>query len=114
MSEAGLLNNDLPCVDIHDTGDTYTVIADVPGFPKDNIEVTIDHEVLKISGKRETAVPEPHTACRLERKQKYFQRSFSFPAPIDTEKVQAKVEDGVLTVNLTKASSAKPRRLTIE
>lgn len=114
MNEVGLAyDSRLPCVDIYDTGDSYLLMADVPGFSKKDIEITIDRDVLTLSGERKSSVPEGCKAHRLERGSQKFSRSFSFPVPIDTEKVRAEVQEGVLKVELAKADSAKPRRLTV-
>lgn len=103
-----------PGVNLHDNGDAYLVRAEVPGLTEKDINVTVNQDVLTITGERKDDAPEGYTVHRRERAPVRFSRSFSFPSAVDTEKVKASVRHGVLTVELAKAANAKPRQITVK
>ncbi len=99
-------------VDIHEDAESITVEAEMPGFKKDEISVTLEQGVLSISAERksEEAKGEKHL---VERCYKRVARSFKLPIPVDESKVDAKLADGVLTLKLAKREEAKPRRIEV-
>lgn len=103
-----------PSSNIYDAGNEFVVRADVPGLSEKDVNVSVNQDVLTISGARETGAPEGYTAHRRERLAVRFSRSFSFPAPVDMEKVKASVKNGVLTVHLAKAAEAQPRQISVK
>ena len=103
-----------PVTNLHDTGDAYLVRAEVPGLSDKDVKVEVNQDVLTISGKREGNAPEGYTVHRRERAPVQFSRSFSFPTPVDMEKVGASVKNGVLTVRLAKAAEAQPRQIAVK
>lgn len=105
----------IPPVDIHETDGAFVCTADLPGLSKDDIEVTVEDGTLTISGERtfENTENEKAQLRRVERSYGSFRRSFTLPTGIDAKKVEAKFKDGVLTLTLPKAETAKPRRITV-
>ena len=105
-------------VDIYEDADQLHVEAEVPGFTRDEVDVTIDNNVLTITADRsgtsaqQENAPQPSWLLR-ERRYTRFQRSFSLPNTIDGSSVDAKLVDGVLHVTLSKRQEAKPRKITI-
>lgn len=103
-----------PAVDIRETEDAYEVYAELPGLSKDDIDITIENNVLKLTGERrwekDLSEEEYH---RIERAYGGFTRAFSLPSRVDSENVKANFKDGVLTVTVPKREEAKPRRIDI-
>jgi len=99
-------------VDIHEDAEAITVEAEMPGFKKDEIRVTLEQGVLSISAERksEEVKGEKHLTERCYRR---LARSFKLPVAVDETKVDAHLEDGVLTLKLAKREEVKPRRIEV-
>ena len=104
-----------PSVDIRETDDALVVQAELPGIDKKDVNLEVKDGVMIISGERryEKEVEEEHVH-RIERSYGSFTRSFSLPSNVDTDKVQAEMKDGILTVRLPKRESAKPKAIAID
>jgi HSP20 family protein len=104
----------MPPVDIRETDEALVLNAEIPGLSKEDIEITVEQNVLTISGERrfEKDVKE-ESYHRRERVYGRFSRAFSLPANVQAAKVDATVKDGLLTVVLPKAEESKPRKVTI-
>lgn len=101
-----------PEVNIFETEDGYVLEAEVPGVSKDGLEITVDNTTLTIVARRaKTAVA--GEAVYRESTDADYRRVFELDPAIDTAKINAKVEQGVLTVHLPKSERAKPRKVTI-
>lgn len=103
-------------VDVVEKGDSYVVRAELPGVRKDDIEITLEGNQVTIAAevKRES---EQKDGERLVRSERYFgavYRSFVLPVDIDEAASNAKYEDGVLELTLTKKAEAQARKLTIQ
>lgn len=103
-----------PHVDLHDGGDKLMLTAEVPGMSEANINVTLNQDVLLLSGERKVEPPEGYTVHRKERNSIRFSRSFTLPCKVDPEKVSASAKNGVLTIELAKAPDAQPRQITVK
>jgi len=103
-----------PPVDIQETDDAYRIHAELPGMTKDDIQITMENNVLRLSGERkfekDTKQENYH---RIERTYGAFSRSFALPNQVSSDKVEAKFENGVLSIVVPKAEQAKPRRISI-
>jgi HSP20 family molecular chaperone IbpA len=102
----------LPNVDILETDKDFQLVTDLPGFKKDEVDVNISDGLLSI--KAEHHEKEKHQdkdgsikVLRSERKQYTFERKFSVGENIETDKVNAELEDGVLTISLPKLAAKK-------
>lgn len=102
-------------VDIWEDADQFHVAADLPGFTKDQVDVTLDNNVLTVTADRTATMEEKQDAGYLVRERRHIrlQRSFSLPNTIDESSVNAKLENGVLHVTLNKRAEAKPRKITV-
>jgi HSP20 family protein len=104
-----------PPVDIAEETDRILVTAELPGFTHDQIKVEVEGNVLTISGERkldhETS---GRNYSRMERSYGHFVRSFTLPAVVDRNRIQAKFENGLLTLELPKSEESKPRQIPIE
>jgi HSP20 family molecular chaperone IbpA len=102
----------VPPVDIYEEGDTLIVLADLPGVSKDGLQVHVEQGILSLEGKVDRDTP----GQVLNREFSYasFFRQFRITEAIDTEKIRAKLFNGVLRLELPKAEAAKPRRIPLE
>ncbi len=102
-----------PRVNVFDAGESLILQADVPGLGEKQVEVSVHQDTLTLSGERKPPSFEGYSVHRHERRGIRFSRSFTIPCPIDAEKAQAQVRDGVLTVTLPKAPEAQPKRIAV-
>ena len=100
-----------PPVDIVETDEGLTLVADVPGLDEKNLEISVDQGVLTIEGQ---AVFGSGDLLWREYAMDGYWRQFQLPDSFDASKARAEVKHGVLTLHLPKAEAAKPRKITIE
>jgi HSP20 family protein len=102
-------------VDVHEDGDHFYVEAELPGFTRDDIEITLEDGALTIRGERKTEEKkgDQKQALHVERRWSRFERSFMLPAAVNENSVQASLNDGLLTVTLDKREEVKPRKIQI-
>ena len=105
----------MPAVDIKETPEALTFSAELPGLTKEDVQITLDNNVLTIAGERkfEKDVKEENYH-RLERSYGSFARSFTVPGNVRFDQVDATFANGVLNVVLPKADEAKPRKIEIK
>lgn len=103
-----------PPANIRETDDAYMLAVELPGMKKDNIEITVENGFLQLRGERqledETKEGSYH---RIERAYGTFVRRFTLPNAVEADKTDANFQDGILTLTLPKASTAKPRRISV-
>jgi HSP20 family protein len=102
-----------PRTNLYDNGDHFVVVAEVPGLTKNDIELKIQGNYLELSGSRKSETPEGYKIHRTESAAATFTRSFTIPADVDVDKVDASLKDGLLTLKLPKAEAAKPKQISI-
>ena len=102
-----------PLVDIESTEDGYVLYAEMPGVSKDGIEVTVENGDLLIVGHRRPLDVSGEPIYRESRPYD-FRRVYELDPSIDTSRISARIENGLLTVNLPKAEKVKPRRIEVE
>ena len=100
-----------PPVDIIETEDGLTVLADVPGLDEQSLEISVDQGVLTIEGK---AVFGTGNLLWREYAMDGYWRQFQLPDTFDASQARAGIDNGVLTLHLPKAEAAKPRKIAIE
>ena len=102
----------LPAVNVLDNDDEYVVEMAVPGLKKSDFDVNIDNQLLTISAERNTEDEDTNeNFTRREFGYSSFKRTFSLPETVETEKVNAKYEEGILRVTLPKREEAKKKPL---
>jgi HSP20 family protein len=90
--------------DVKDTDDEFVVTVDVPGFERDDIDVRVADDVLRIEAEREEAeADEDEQYVRRERTARSVHRSITFPTPVETKDVDATLTNGVLSIVVPKA-----------
>ena len=102
-----------PDVNILETGEGYLLQAEMPGVNKDGLDITLDGDQLTIVGHRPVETM-PGNPIFGEAHKADYRRVFELDPAIDTTKVSAKIDQGVLTLVLPKSERVKPRKITIE
>jgi len=100
-----------PPVDIFETKDGLTVVADLPGVEQKALDVRVADGILTIQGK--TAHVAPGTPIEREFELLNFYRQFELPEEIDSDKIAAELKHGVLALRLPKKEKAKPRKVEV-
>ena len=103
-----------PLINLTEDADHYYVRAELPGVAADEIDIQVTANNLSISGERKIAAEEEGARYhRRERDAGRFSRSLGLPGEINSDKVEAKLENGVLTVVISKAEVAKPKQISV-
>ena len=101
-----------PEVDIFETADGYILEAEMPGVNKDGLEITLEGTEITLTGHRSPeAAREP--ALLRERHTADFRRVFELDPAIDTARIAAKMDQGILTLTLPKSERVKPRKIAV-
>ena len=103
----------MPRVDVAESDKDIVVQVEVPGMRREEINLTIEDNVLTLSGEKEQEALEGYRYHRAERTQGRFRRTFSLPASIDSAKVKAAYKDGLLTITLPKVEAHRPKEITV-
>lgn len=116
MSSAGARAGTFsPAVDVVETGDAYLLKAELPGISPNDIELEVERDVLTLKGERKYEKDEDREGYRrVERSYGSFVRSFVLPQGTNVDAIEAKADNGILTVSIPKVQSAAPRRLEIK
>jgi HSP20 family protein len=105
----------LPYVDIHENEEAITFEVDAPGIDKNNLNISLENNVLTIKGQRQnSSETKGKRYHRIEREYGTFTRSFSLPDTADSEKVNAEYRDGVLHVMIAKKAAAKAKKIDVK
>ena len=102
-----------PPTDLYETEDAYVVESELPGFSRDDIQVSLEDGTLSISGRREETT-EGKSFRRRERAEGRFERRFRLPRSVKAEEVEARMENGILRVQVPKAEEARSRKIEVE
>ncbi len=101
-----------PLATVLENGDGYTLQVEMPGVSKDGLEMWVENNELTIVGRR--SLPEVKgTVLHRESRRDNFRRAFELDPSIDTGKISAKIEQGLVTLTLPKAEQVKPRKITV-
>lgn len=104
-----------PSVDIFENKDQIVLEAELPGIKADDVNISIENNVLTIHGERKfEKKDEGDNFHRVERSYGSFTRSFTLPPTVSSENANAEFENGVLRLTLAKREEAKPRRIEIK
>ena len=105
----------LPLINLTEGKDNYYVRAELPGVKGDELDIQVTANNLAISGGRKIAAEEEGARYhRREREAGTFSRMIGLPGEVDSDKVEAKLENGILTVVISKAEIAKPKQITVK
>ena len=105
----------MPAMDVYETDEKVVVTVELPGIAAGDVEVSVEDSTLAVSGTREFASEVTEESYhRIERRYGSFSRAVSLPPQVDTGKVDARFEDGVLSIELPKVEKAKPKKIQIK
>jgi HSP20 family protein len=104
----------VPNADIHETQDALTVILEMPGVVKDNLNVRVEDGVLSVEGRLDLSKYQGLRPLYTEYNIGHYARSFQLSSKIDQNKIGAALKDGVLSLTLPKAEDAKPRKIDVK
>jgi len=104
-----------PPLNVWEEGDQVYVTAELPGLNLNDLEIYVTGgNQLTLKGERKPCAPEKGVWHRQERAFGSFSRSLTLPFAVDADKVEARLENGVLAVKLTKHESARPRKIPVK
>ncbi len=104
----------VPAVDVTENANGITLVADLPGVPKDRLEIKVDADTLIVEAEIALPTPEQMSAQHAEVQVTRYRRLFALSKELDADKIDAEFKDGVLTLHIPKAENAKPRRVTVQ
>jgi len=114
-TDPGLAESSFPLVNLHEDGNQLIVEAELPGLKMDDLEIFVTgNNQLTLKGERRFTAPEKGVKHRVERGFGSFTRTLTLPFPVDANNVDARFENGVLTIKLAKHESAMPRKIQVK
>lgn len=104
----------VPAIDLSETSESFLVEASVPGLKPEDLEVTVENNVLTIKGElRQEQESRERNYHRVERRFGSFQRTIGLPTTVKADAIQASLTNGILRLEIPKAEEVKPRRITV-
>lgn len=104
----------VPSFDVKETSDAYVFKVDLPGFREQDLDLNVSENRLTVSGKREEEkVEDTDTFYCRERSHGSFMRTFTLPEGIDSNRIQADLKEGILSIHVPKSAGSKPKRISI-
>ena len=100
--------------DIYETDDALTVVMEIPGVEKKDVDVNIENDVLRVEGRLDFTKYEGLEPLYTEYNVGHFARAFTLSNKIDQQQIAAELNDGVLTLTLKKVKEAIPRKIAIK
>lgn len=110
--QAGAKQFVVPISSVTESDDRYTLKVEMPGVNKEGLEISVENNELTITGRRSIPTVDGTLVHRESRGQD-FRRVFELDPSIDTGKITAKIEQGVVTLDLPKAEQVKPRKINV-
>ena len=104
----------LPAVDVYEDDSGITLLADMPGVPRDQLELKVEGDALSIEGGVRAITPEGLEAVYAEVRVPRYRRTFTLSRELDTSRIDASLKDGVLTLRIPKQAHAQPRRIEVQ
>lgn len=105
----------IPPVDIFEDAAGLKIVAELPGVRPEDVKLSLEHNVLTIRGEKQQAAEEQtEKVHRYERTYGNFERTFALPTTVDADRIEARYEHGLLTVELPKVERAKPRQIEVK
>jgi HSP20 family molecular chaperone IbpA len=104
----------VPPVDVFENENAITLLADLPGVPREQLHIRVDGETLVLEATAATAGPENMELVYGEAQCPSFRRQFTLSRELDTGRIEAQLRDGVLRLTIPKAEAARPRRIEVQ
>ena len=103
-----------PSCDVFEDKENLRIVMELPGVRPEDVKLSLENQVLTIQGdKRQASEEASERWHRYERSYGSFERMFTLPSTVDADRIDAKIEHGVLTVTLPKAERSKPREIAV-
>ena len=102
-----------PRVDVYEDATGITLIADLPGVPKDQLELKVEGDALLIEGTLVQQTPDQLVPAYAEVRVPRYRRAFTLSRELDANRIQANLKDGVLNLRIQKQEHAQPRRVSV-
>ncbi|MFM2317402.1 MAG: Hsp20/alpha crystallin family protein [Thiothrix sp.] len=103
-----------PLVTIIEEENGFTLTAELPGVPKENVQVNVENNVLSLEGEIRLSTPEQMESTHAEVSTAKYKRAFTLSRELDPSKIEASQRDGVLTLRIPKAEHAQPRKIEVQ
>ena len=113
LRDATASRGPFPPINVFQQGDDFVAIVELPGVNKDDLNIQVKENTIRLSGKKSVEYKGGASVHRRERVSGEFDRTLSMPVRIDPERVKAEYRDGILAVFLPRAESDKPRTVKI-
>ncbi|MFY0991253.1 Hsp20/alpha crystallin family protein [Halomonas sp. C05BenzN] len=104
----------MPPVDIFEGGNALHIVADMPGVTRDSLSIEVDNGVLSLEGEVRIEMPEGLAAIYAEVRAQRFVRQFTLSREIDTDAIQARIDNGVVHLVLPKKETHRRRRIEVQ
>jgi HSP20 family protein len=102
-----------PAIDVFEDAAGITLLADMPGVSRENLDVRLDGETLIVEGALDLDLPQDMRAVWAEVQVPKFRRVFTLSRELDAARIEATLKDGVLNLRVPKAAHAQPRRIEV-
>ena len=103
-----------PTCDVFEDKESVKIVAEIPGVKPEDVRISVEDHVLTIRGeKKQVAEETGERVHRYERSYGAFERSFALPSLVDTDRIEAKYDAGILTITLPKTERARPREIPV-
>jgi HSP20 family protein len=104
-----------PPIDVVENSDDFTVTCDLPGVELEDLDISVTQDVLTLKGEKKAYFTDNEVKTfKKENWAGKFQRTLSLPSSVDTNKVEASLKDGILTITLPKKEEEKPKQISIK
>lgn len=104
----------VPPVDVFEDDDAITLLADLPGVPKDGLNIRVEGDSLVLEANAALQGPENMELVYGEARSPAYRRQFTLSRELDAGRIEAQLRDGVLRLTIPKAAEAKPRRIEVQ
>lgn len=103
-----------PLTDITERDGTISLMLEMPGVAREDIDVTLEGRVLTVSGRASQTRPEKLQLTHAEYSEGDYERAFTLSQDLDSDKIEARMQNGLLTVTLPRAEAAKPKKIAVK
>lgn len=103
----------IPRVDIYETGDAVVLLADMPGVSEQDVDITLEKNVLSITGFVQATEREGYSLAYSEYSEGDYERTFALSDEVDRNRIEATMKDGVLKLTLPKSEEVKTRKIAV-
>lgn len=104
----------LPAIDVYEDESGITLLADLPGVPREGLEIKVEGDALMLEAALGTATPAEVEPVYAEWRVPRFRRSFTLSRELDSSRIEAQLRDGVLRLRIPKQAHAQPRRVVVD